>query len=664
MALLAGQVGAWRMLGAEAEQGAAQAQVERFLGAQQVRGLVSEDPAPRGRTTSLRLSEVLARSGAEWVPLGASVLVNVPHWPEHEYGEYLQLSGRLQRLSGGSAIEALERQGVLASMSYPRVSYLANPQANSLLVGLAQLRGRLGDVISQTLPEPEASTLKATILGLHGALSKDEQQALVDTGTVHLIVISGFKLTLVAAALEYLGLWLLRRITAGWPARLLVSGGVLAAIAAYTLLTGATPSAVRAAIMAGLVSVAALAGRPRDQVASLAIAVLAIVAVRPFELFDAGLQLSSLSVLGIALLAQPLATRLAQSLGWLPGTALGGLVHEAGTALAQAAAASTAATLFVLPVLASSFHVVSLVSPLTNLLGMPLLAPIMALGGLGAALGAVWLPSGALLLWPAWAFTALLETLVRWSAALPHAAMQIDGMPPLATALYYAALLAFTAWARRPVPAIVRQPLSKRRMSWAMLPAAALALVGLVAWSTRPPATLRATLLAVPGQAALLQTPSGRKVLIDGGEDGAELTGQLGQILPPWDRSLDLVLITSGRTDHIGGLDDVFARYQVLAVIEPDVTQSTATFRRLQASTPRVPAESVDLGGGATLSHVQDGWMVSQGAISLLIGERTYDVQAAGDVKRFAANLRGAAVPEDAASLADTGNVTVSFELH
>src|SRR5262249_5825079 len=159
----------------------------------------------------------------------------------------------LQGLGGGTAVEALERQGVLATMGYPGVSYLANPQANPVLTTLARLRSRLASAITSTLPDPEASTLKATVLSLRSALSKDEQQALVNTGTVHLIVISGFKLTLVAAALQAIGLWLLQRTTArGW-ARFAVSTVVIAAVASYTLLTGATPSAVRAAIMAGLV---------------------------------------------------------------------------------------------------------------------------------------------------------------------------------------------------------------------------------------------------------------------------------------------------------------------------------------------------------------------------------------------------------------------------
>ncbi|HEX6513121.1 MAG TPA: ComEC/Rec2 family competence protein, partial [Chloroflexota bacterium] len=385
IAALAAQVGAWRTAAAEEQLAGARANVQRFSGPQQIRGLIADEPLTRGQTTSLILSDVLVREGDEWLALGASVRVSVPHWPAHDYGEYLQLRGTLRSLAGGAAVEALGRRGVLASMSYPRISNLANPQANAGLIELSQLRRRLGESIDQTLPEPAASTLKATVLGLRGALSKDEQQALVDTGTVHLVVISGFKLSLLAAMLEAVGLWLLRRTTARLWARAAVSLAVLGLIGGYTALTGATPSAERAALMAGLAVLAALAGRPREQLAALAIAVLAIAAWRPLELQDAGFQLSCLSVLGIVLLAQPLGDWIRRPFDRLPAEGWPArAARAAGLLLAEAGAASIAATAFAVPVLASSFHEVSLVSPLANLLGMPLLGPIMVLGGAGA----------------------------------------------------------------------------------------------------------------------------------------------------------------------------------------------------------------------------------------------------------------------------------------
>ena len=80
------------------------------------------------------------------------------------------------------------------------------------------------------------------------------------------------------------------------------------------------------------------------------------------------------------------------------------------------------------------------------------------LGGLGALAGSLWLPAGALLLWLAWTFTTLLEAIVHWTAALPYAALAIDGMAAEAIAAYYAALLGIMWWLRRPVVAETAAP--------------------------------------------------------------------------------------------------------------------------------------------------------------------------------------------------------------
>src|SRR5581483_6892798 len=650
LALLAGQVGLWRSASVLAQADRASLAARQLAGPRQLRGLVVDDPAPRAKTTSLTLSQVLVRDGDVWQPMEGRILVSVPHYPAHEYGEYLQLQGRLTPLDADSSSRAaLAREGVVASMSYPRVSYLANPQANPVLLAIYRLRHRLAQTISGALPDPAASTLAATVLGLRSVLSGEEQRALVETGTVHLIVISGFKLSLIAAALQAFGLLLLRWLGGGRWLRSVVLLGVALAIAGYTILTGATPSAVRAAIMAGIVVLAALAGRPHDQLAALAAAVLVIIAASPPELWDGGFQLSVLSVLGITLLAEPLGARFDRAAFRLidaldPESRLRQLAHLGLTAMAAAMAASLAATLFDLPVLAASFNIVSLVSPLANLLGMPVLWPVMVFGGTGALLGSVAPLLGAILLWPAWAFTNLLEAIVHASAALPYAAVPVAGFPTPAMGVYYAALLILTWWLTGH-GALLAVPLRAARPS-RLVRAAALTISAVVCFvvsfvAGRPPSALTVTFLALPGEAAVIQAPNGRTVLVNGGSSGAGLLRELGGILPPWQRAIDLVIVTSPRQDHVAGLEELFARYKVAGIIEPDVAQPTAVFRRVSGAVPRLAVQAgdqLDLGGGARLTLLSPTtvfsapaaeadrstmvWRLEQGPLSLLLAGR------------------------------------------
>lgn len=79
------------------------------------------------------------------------------------------------------------------------------------------------------------------------------------------------------------------------------------------------------------------------------------------------------------------------------------------------------------------------------------------------------------------------------------------------------------------------------------------------------------------GDAIFIETPSGNQVLIDGGAN-AKVLEELGTVMPFYDRSLDLVIATHPDKDHIGGLPDVFAAYEVSSIIDPGIPSDTGTY--------------------------------------------------------------------------------------
>ena len=66
----------------------------------------------------------------------------------------------------------------------------------------------------------------------------------------------------------------------------------------------------------------------------------------------------------------------------------------------------------------------------------------------------------------------------------------------------------------------------------------------------------------------LIRTADGKTALIDGGLDATSLSQQLDSRLPPWQRSLDMVILTDPRTDHLTGLQDIVSRYQIGTVMD------------------------------------------------------------------------------------------------
>jgi beta-lactamase superfamily II metal-dependent hydrolase len=82
------------------------------------------------------------------------------------------------------------------------------------------------------------------------------------------------------------------------------------------------------------------------------------------------------------------------------------------------------------------------------------------------------------------------------------------------------------------------------------------------------------------GEAILVRTSEGKIMLIDGGMDVASLSQALDSQLPPWQRSLDIVLLTCPRQDHLAGLLDIVTRYSIGEVIDAGMLHPNTTYAR------------------------------------------------------------------------------------
>ena len=108
----------------------------------------------------------------------------------------------------------------------------------------------------------------------------------------------------------------------------------------------------------------------------------------------------------------------------------------------------------------------------------------------------------------------------------------------------------------------------------------------LLAWRAWPSHQLRVIFLETKGDAVLIQTPAGSYVLIDGGSDPAALSAALGRQLPFWQRTLDLVVLTSPDGAHLPGQVAALARYRAGMVLAPAIAKRSPLineWRRLLA---------------------------------------------------------------------------------
>lgn len=129
---------------------------------------------------------------------------------------------------------------------------------------------------------------------------------------------------------------------------------------------------------------------------------------------------------------------------------------------------------------------------------------------------------------------------------------------------------------------ITKDPINKRRLVFTAIVVAVVMAVpvwlGVRWWQDREPAVQVAFLDVGQGDAIYVRTPSGFDVLVDGGPDNAVLE-RLGQVMPFYDRDLDLVVLTHPDADHLTGLVEVLKRFRVHRVWVNGSTKDTAVYR-------------------------------------------------------------------------------------
>jgi competence protein ComEC len=415
-------------------------------------------------------------------------------------------------------------------------------------------RDALASPLRLLVPTPESALLLGIVLGERADIPAALSDAFKATGTTHLLAISGFNMTLVAAAVA---LALRGRVRPAVRAAFAV-----AAIVAYSLLVGLSPSVLRAALMASVAAVGIVTGRRAATANALCAAVIVMLVADPGAVADLGFQLSALATGGLVLWQGSLAQRFAV----LPAP------------VREAFATTLAATAPTLPVVAGAFGRISLVSPLANLVCVPMFPLLMLAGAATSVAGALAPDVARPVALLAWASALALRIAVETFAALPFASIDVPAgvlTGALAAALELGALALVRRVGLRRAGRALTVRLPARHAAWpvsgaavAVLAAAVAVPAAAIAWPA-PPSGVRVLALDVGQGDAYLVDVAGAYALIDGGPDPARLLDQLGATLPPWHRRIDVVALTHAHTDHGAGLLAVLERYEVGLAIEP-----------------------------------------------------------------------------------------------
>lgn len=348
-------------------------------------GRISSEPLLQGNTQSFKIGRIRVRT---------------KQYPRYEYGQNVHVSGKLQR-------RMINKWYSQFSLMYPDVKEFKPKKIQIMGFGwkdwIYGIRSRIEGVYNRNIPEPEASLLAGIVLGVKRSLTKDFWEQLQKTSTLHIVVASGYNVTVVIGAVVFaLAGWVNRR----WA----VLGGVVAVVI-YTIMAGAEPAIVRAAIMGSLAYLAQVLGRQNDGLRLLIVAVLVMLTWQPLLVFDVGFQLSVAATLGL-MFVSPIIKRVTR---WIKGI---------GDDIAE----TTAAQLAVWPIIVISFGNMSLFGILVNGLILWLVPIIMGLGAVTAVTGLIWWPLGRVAGLMVYVPLKIMVLVIEWFGGQPWISYQVQDL--------------------------------------------------------------------------------------------------------------------------------------------------------------------------------------------------------------------------------------------
>lgn len=494
----------------------------------------------------------------------------------------LEVNGVLSQLAAGDEIEVLgkfarptglrnpggfdfrqylrtEGIHVVIYSEHPECVQLMRPGTTSWRRWQGMLRDRCERLLTDNLSERTEAVGVAMLLGTRTGLSDELKTAFAESGTMHILAISGANVGILAGLL-----WAVCRVLRFGPAATAVV--VLVGILGYAFVADAQPPVLRAVVMIAVL----VAGMPWYRSGSImngiALAALGVLLWNPMFLFDVGAQLSFLTV--IALFWAPRNWRAAipqaagdvlDDLGSWSWARRGGRLVWNWTTMGYVTVG--AMWFFALPLAVARFQMFSPIGFVINVLLAPLMIAVLWCGYIMLLFGLVVPPSGAIF---GAAFDATLRGLlavVEWSASLNYGHVYLPGPSDLWLVGFYLCLAAVVYGMRG------------SRLRWygwrAMLVWSIIGLAGIC--SPSRPAGLRCTFLTMGhGLSVLVELPNGRTLLYDAGQlqDGSRARQTVQSAL--WQRgptAVDAIVISHADVDHFNAVPSLVNSVRIGAAL-------------------------------------------------------------------------------------------------
>ncbi len=380
-------------------------------------GTIVEDPDVRESNQKL-IVEVEAEEAE------TRMLVTVTSGEGFRYGDKVEFEGKLSKPENFITdtgkefdyVNYLVKDGIFYLVNYPKVEVVSSGGGNKIKSLLFKIKNKFLEKINYAILGNEDLLMAGLILGEKASFSQEQRQEFIDTGTIHIVALSGYNITIVAEWIMKLFVFL-PQIFSIWV-------GILS-IFLFILMTGGASTAIRAGIMAVLALIARVTGRTYDITRALVLAATVMIIINPMILlYDVSFQLSFIATVAVIYVSP----RIERYFQWV--------TKRFG--LRDILSVTTAAYIFVLPFILYKMGNLSLVALPANFLVLPFIPFTM---GLGFITGFVGLLFPFLSLLVGFVATLLLRYelgVIHLFSGLPFASFAIPNFPLMLTIIIYA----------------------------------------------------------------------------------------------------------------------------------------------------------------------------------------------------------------------------------
>lgn len=481
----------------------------------------------------------------------ASVIIdgNIQEFPtrrnpgEFDYGRYLELQD-IDGIVSAETVVVLDRQA-----------------EKTLWMFVCRIQEYFYSIFDSLHSRRTAGFLKSLILGNRDELAEDIKDSFVTTGTIHILAVSGTHVGVVA--LIFYVLFTLLRL----PSRGVFCASIVGLLL-YMVVTGMSPSVVRATIMAVIILLGKCLERPANIYNSLAVAALLLLIADTRNLFSIGAQLSFAAVISIVFFYPRFTAVLAK---WNPQSR----IIEWLKGVYKLFAVSLAAQIGTLPFTAYYFGRISLVAFLANLVVVPLAGLLIILGFVELLIAPLSMTIAGCYGAVTDVVVGILFTIVEGGARVPFASVSLLQLAPVELVLYFLVAAGIT--------------MPRKTLKYTFL-----AFLLYFNWNvyssllSEQQHKVTAVFYDVgQGDACLLQLPADRFILIDAGPRiGASDAGK--RVLVPSFRQnnithLQYLVITHPHDDHYGGMMSVVSAVTLDTLVLPQMKEYPENFGKLVA---------------------------------------------------------------------------------